>query len=43
MISFGYSLGGAGAVGIERIFGTNGDTFDAHLLVVPNMGVDKAL
>lgn len=41
MISFGYSLGGAAAVGIERLFSSNKESFDAHLLVVPNMGVDK--
>ena len=36
-------MGGAAAVAIERVYGKYQKVFDAHLLVVPNMGLDPAM
>lgn len=43
MVAMGYSLGGAIAVAIERVYGKEQKVFDAHVLVVPNMGLDPAM
>lgn len=43
LVSFGYSLGGATAVALERVYGTDAKVFDAHVLTVPNMGLDTAM
>lgn len=44
LVSYGYSLGGATAVGIERLHGgKDHKVFSAHVLVAPNMGLDTAM
>lgn len=41
--SYGYSLGGALAFGLERYFGKDTPVFDGHILMSPNIGVADSL
>lgn len=43
IVSYGYSLGGALAMGIERLYGKETPVFDAHVFMSPNIGVSGPL